>query len=90
MNPVRELRHALGLSVAKFASALGVGIQAVYSAESGVSVDLTPGMRSGLLSIGFDPDVLSEKYRAYREAMACENKAKVIAAVAGLDVSDAV
>lgn len=73
-NPIREFRTTLGMSVATFASALGVGVQTVYQAEAGTALNLTSSMRAGLLAIGVNPDVMGDRYRAYREHLEAENR----------------
>lgn len=71
-NPLRALRLSKGLSMADFATLLGVTYGNLSFAELGGIVELPPTLRAGLEAIGEDPQVMSEQYRQWRDRRRAE------------------
>jgi len=72
-NPFRELRRAARLSPGEFADAVGVGYQALWSAERGRVAEPT-ALLAALERAGFDVEELAKRYQAWRQAAQQERR----------------
>lgn len=64
-NPLVALREARNMDRSKFALALGVPYSSLASAEKGLSIKLSAGIRAGLKTIGVDSEKTAREYDAW-------------------------
>lgn len=68
LNPFVQLRRERGLSRLEFAQALGVSYSRLVALELGYSSQLGGKVRSGLATLGINPDLAEREFGLWLEA----------------------